>query len=509
MVCYHVPSCSVFSALRGVPDTGVTDVRTHLRPRQGRQDQAVCAQCGRTLLAGEWTQTIVDEHGDERLICSLCGQARAEPGAGSRGARTCQQRPHARDAERGQVRGAATAGARACHRARAGARRPRATPSGTPSRRRTPRSNGSRPNWRGLRPSGRSLPAGSRASARPPLPQKQRRTRLAGAAAVVAQPRPSPRSRGGRAASTPKAGRPQAQAVMRTRPGGRRYGGERPRAGRQRRSRRRRGRRGGVAGDGLRRRRSSPSPADEAEQPARLCAGRVRRHPAHRRRLRGEARQKRTRAPARSPRRGPAAVARRGPCRASRRLRSPSRRRAEAEEAASLTLLQRGVDLLNVSRVPHKIAETNEELGLPHVHVGFDGETVAITFMWTMGWYRFHVDLDSGDVGMDDRGYEELTLQPNAGVRADGTVQLAPAQISRAAAQRARPRPSCAAHGPVPSRRSRARGCSRTGDAARSRAEAAGVPQQVAARPAQRRRDGVLGADQGTRLRLGQVRRAG
>ena len=32
-VCYHAPSCSVFSALRGVPDTGVTDVRTHLRPR--------------------------------------------------------------------------------------------------------------------------------------------------------------------------------------------------------------------------------------------------------------------------------------------------------------------------------------------------------------------------------------------------------------------------------------------------------------------------------------------
>jgi hypothetical protein len=108
---------------------------------------------------------------------------------------------------------------------------------------------------------------------------------------------------------------------------------------------------------------------------------------------------------------------------------------AEAEAAAaSLTLLQRGVDLLNVSRVPRKIAETNEQLGLPHVHVGFDGETVAVTFMWSMGWYRFHVDIDSGDVSMDDRGYEELTLQPNAGVRADGTVQLAPAQISRAAA---------------------------------------------------------------------------
>jgi hypothetical protein len=111
---------------------------------------------------------------------------------------------------------------------------------------------------------------------------------------------------------------------------------------------------------------------------------------------------------------------------------------AEAEaQATSLTLLQRGVDLLNVGRVPRKIAETNEQLGLPSVHVGFDGQTVAVTFMWSMGWYRFHVGIDSGDVRMDDRGYEELTdLQPNAAVRADGTVQLAPAQISRAAAQR-------------------------------------------------------------------------
>ncbi len=113
----------------------------------------------------------------------------------------------------------------------------------------------------------------------------------------------------------------------------------------------------------------------------------------------------------------------------------PSADELEAQ-AASLTLLQRGVDLLNVSRVPRKIAETNEQLGLPSVHVGFDGQTVAVTFMWTMGWYRFHVDIDSGDVGMDERGYEDLDIQPNAAVRADGTVQLAPAQISRAAAQR-------------------------------------------------------------------------
>jgi len=125
---------------------------------------------------------------------------------------------------------------------------------------------------------------------------------------------------------------------------------------------------------------------------------------------------------------------------------------AEAEAAAaSLTLLQRGVDLLNVSRVPRKIAETNEQLGLPHVHCGFDGETVAVTFMWTMGWYRFFVDIDSGDVSMSDRGYEELTLQPNAGVRADGTVQLAPAQISRAAAQRVQtPAETPAAAQPAP-----------------------------------------------------------
>ena len=39
-------------------------------------DQAVCAECGRTLLAGEWTQTVVDADGHERLICSLCGQNR-------------------------------------------------------------------------------------------------------------------------------------------------------------------------------------------------------------------------------------------------------------------------------------------------------------------------------------------------------------------------------------------------------------------------------------------------
>jgi hypothetical protein len=114
----------------------------------------------------------------------------------------------------------------------------------------------------------------------------------------------------------------------------------------------------------------------------------------------------------------------------------PTSADAEAEVAA-LALLQRGVDLFNVSRVPRKIAETNEQLGMPGVHAEPDEAEVALTFMWSMGWYRFVVDTDSSDVKLADRGYDEITnLSANARVRADGTVQLAPAQISRAAAQR-------------------------------------------------------------------------
>ena len=109
-------------------------------------------------------------------------------------------------------------------------------------------------------------------------------------------------------------------------------------------------------------------------------------------------------------------------------------------EVAALALLQRGVDLFNVSEVPRKIAETNEQLGVPAVHAAADdGPNVAITFMWSMGWYRFRVDTVSGDATMADRGYEEISdLPPNAGVRDDGTVHLSPAQIGSAAAQRAR-----------------------------------------------------------------------
>lgn len=108
------------------------------------------------------------------------------------------------------------------------------------------------------------------------------------------------------------------------------------------------------------------------------------------------------------------------------------------EGVSSLTLLQRGVDILNVSPVPRKVADTSADLGVPQVHVGFDGQTAAVTFLWSLGWYRFAVDIEgAGSVRLAERGYEDRPdLQPNASVRADGTVQLAPAQLSRAARDR-------------------------------------------------------------------------
>lgn len=108
------------------------------------------------------------------------------------------------------------------------------------------------------------------------------------------------------------------------------------------------------------------------------------------------------------------------------------------EGVSSLTLLQRGVDILNVSPVPKKVADTSADLGVPQVHVGFDGQTATVTFLWSLGWYRFAVDIEgAGSVRLAERGYEDRPdLQPNASVRPDGTVQLAPAQLSRAARDR-------------------------------------------------------------------------
>jgi hypothetical protein len=110
---------------------------------------------------------------------------------------------------------------------------------------------------------------------------------------------------------------------------------------------------------------------------------------------------------------------------------------AREEEAAAINQLQRGVDLFNVSSAPRRIAETDEQLGLPTVRVDLEDQIVVLTFVWSMGWYRYHVDVESGGVRMIDRGYEELAdVQPNVAARADGTVQLSSALISRAAVQR-------------------------------------------------------------------------
>lgn len=104
----------------------------------------------------------------------------------------------------------------------------------------------------------------------------------------------------------------------------------------------------------------------------------------------------------------------------------------ETDDFVPLTILQRGVDLLNVSAVPKRVVETNENLGIPQVHVGCENQdSLLITFMWTMGWYQFRVELvDAGRITLADRGYEErVDLRPNASSRSDGTVQLAPSQI--------------------------------------------------------------------------------
>ena len=94
-----------------------------------------------------------------------------------------------------------------------------------------------------------------------------------------------------------------------------------------------------------------------------------------------------------------------------------------------LHLVQRGVDILNVSAVPKKIAETSASLGVPFVHVAVEPDaSISVTYVWPLGWYRFSVLTEgSGSVSLAERGYEELAeLQPNGTVRSDGTVQLSP-----------------------------------------------------------------------------------
>lgn len=105
-------------------------------------------------------------------------------------------------------------------------------------------------------------------------------------------------------------------------------------------------------------------------------------------------------------------------------------------EPPDIVPLQRGVDLFNVSGMPKKIAETNELLGLPAIHLSAEGKVMTAVFMWSMAWYEYTVDLDGGDVRLQDRGYDDRTeLRPNGTVRSDGTVMLAPLPTRRPVVQ--------------------------------------------------------------------------
>ncbi len=422
-------------------------------------DPAVCAQCGRTLLVGEWTQNVVGADGQEYLICSLCGQsasaADVEPVAtGStpanngrvRESRTelPQTQEHAADPELASVPAAAAAGFVA------------AAELAQPEEKRDARSE-SDAFWRTLKEKDAEIERLQAELARMDVEKQElagqlaaTRAQLGGPAAQAGVPQaplvPAAAALAVAAQSEapPESAEPPSTATAEPRRGdasepGERTWGETPAefaselaALREEEAALQTGP-PAPGGPETHPEASAEAPLEaaaippivfEATQPipaltdeiiaadAAVAAG----PPAE------EAETTLT------PETGvpvvEAAVA-----------APPEPTAAELEaEAANLTLLQRGVDLLNVSPVPHKIAETSGQLGLPMVNVGFDGQTTVVTFLWSMGWYRYEVDSDSGGVRMSDRGYEERSdLRPNASVRADGTVQLAPAQISRAA----------------------------------------------------------------------------
>jgi len=361
-------------------------------------DQAVCAECGRTLLAGEWTQKIVDGSGEEKLMCSLCMQARpanddeevVAAAAPVNAGRVRESRSDSdtfwkalkeKDGEierlegllaRAEAEKLELAGQLARLRAPAGAEATSAEGDRAPDE--APEEPAAE------RPTGDSSELGERTWGETPA-------EFAAEMEVL-------RDDSGRGAD-PAAGPPAVVAE-----------GTQPIAA--------------IIAEQL----AAPG---EASPPLTLSEG-----------LLGEPAGSSQTAPAADEQTPSADDGAAQTTLTPKPVAAPAAAAVDAAaEAATLTLLQRGVDLLNVSRVPRKIAETNEQLGLPQVHVGCEDQTVVVTFMWSMGWYRFIVGSEGGDVRLQDRGYEELTgLQPNAGVRADGTVQLAPAAISRAAAAR-------------------------------------------------------------------------
>jgi hypothetical protein len=405
-------------------------------------DQAICAECGRTLLAGEWTQKVVDADGEERLICSLCGQTRAQGGAEPVAASPTP-------ANNGRVR-----------ESREDVPEPRAEARDARAESDT--------FWKALKDKDAEI---ARLTAQLALVEAQKQelagqlaraheapvpaeplvpfaagpgvTAAAGVSALTGDSsEPGERTWGetpaefaaelatlrDEAAATPPAAAPGETSAVAPAPRevpSAVFEDTQPIPALSDEAPAERGdalaTAAGPQGDPETTLTPEPTPAVPAETGVSSVA-------AETAALVAQA--------SAEPEASVTAAASAEPA-----ASTPTAADLEAE-AASMTLLQRGVDLLNVSRVPHKISETNEQLGLPSVHVGHDGHATVVTFMWSMGWYRFHVDSESGDIRMVDRGYDELAdVRPNAGVRADGTVQLDPAQISRAAAQRPQPEP--------------------------------------------------------------------
>ncbi len=405
--------------------------------------QAICAECGRTLLAGEWTQKVVDADGKELLICSLCGQTHAlsgaEPAAASttpaNNGRVRESREEAREprAEAHHPRTESDAFWRALKDKDAEIERLQAQLARVEAEKqelagRLARTQGAPVPAAPLIPSVTGLEISAAGIASPPTGDSSEpgertwgETPAEFAAELASAPDEASASPAMLQADHSPVDAPQPEAPV------------------------------VVAED------AQPIPAIIDEQPEEVAAAPPQAARDPETTLTPEPQATMTAAAeaevssiaaetaalaAQTPAEPGACVA--PACADEPGVAAPTAAELEAE-ATSLTFLQRGVDLLNVSRVPRKIAETNEQLGLPSVHVGFDGDITTVTFMWSMGWYRFHVDSESGGVRMVERGYDELTdLRPNAGVRADGTVQLAAAQISRAAAQRPEPEPQFA-----------------------------------------------------------------
>ena len=377
-------------------------------------DQAVCAECGRTLLAGEWTQKVVDADGQELLICSLCGQARALSGAEPVAASPTP-------ANNGRVRESREE----ARQARAEAQDPRTESDAF---------------WKALKDKDAEIARLQAQLAHVEAEKQELAGQLprAQSAPMPAEPH-IPSAAGPEIAAAAIA---SASTGDSSEPGERTWGETPAEFAAELAALRHEA----AASPATPPADISPAEPPQSEVPAVVFED-TQPIPAISEDQLAEVAALQTPAADTEPAGDPETTLTPEPqpaltaSAAEPAAAAPTAADLDAE-AASLTLLQRGVDLLNVSRVPHKIAETNEQLGLPSVHVGFDGRSTVVTFMWSMGWYRFHVDSESGGVRMVDRGYDELTdLRLNAGVRADGTVQLDPAQISPAAAARPQPEP--------------------------------------------------------------------